>query len=130
MASIRITELPAATQLNGFTDVIPVINNNITKKISINKILANGGVDGDLSVTGALTATGGFSVGNTTGISDFYISSTGNIGIGTENPNSKLTVVGSISAVSTTIVFSNLPTSAAGLPTGALYNASGFLKIV
>ncbi len=130
MASVKITELPTATSLNGLVDVIPVINNNITKKITINKILANSGVDGNLSVTGALTATGGFTVGSPSGVADFYVSSTGNIGIGTEIPNSKLTVVGSISAVSTTIVLSNLPTSAAGLPVGALYNASGFLKIV
>lgn len=129
MANVKITELPIASSLNVITDVIPVVNNNITKQITIDKILANGSIAGNLNVTGVLSARNGVNIGDTAGISDFFVGSTGNVGIGTETPNAKFTVVGSISANSATIVFSNLPTSAAGLPTGSLYNASGFLKI-
>jgi hypothetical protein len=131
MANVKITELPIASALNTITDVIPVVNNNITKQITIDKILANGSIAGNLNVTGVLSAANGISIGDPTiGASDLFVSSTGNVGIGTETPNAKFTVVGSISATSATIVFNNLPTSAAGLPTGSLYKDSGFLKIV
>jgi hypothetical protein len=130
MANVKITELPIASALNTITDVIPVVNNNITKQITIDKILANGSIAGNLNVTGVLSAANGINIGNPVGVSDFFVSSTGNVGIGTESPNAKFTVVGSISATSATIVFNNLPTSAAGLPAGSLYKDSGFLKIV
>ena len=130
MANVKITELPIASALNTITDVIPVVNNNITKQITIDKILANGSIAGNLNVTGVLSAANGINIGNPTGVSDLFVSSTGNVGIGTETPNAKFTVVGSISATSATIVFNNLPSSAAGLPTGSLYKDSGFLKIV
>lgn len=43
---------------------------------------------------------------------------------------SAVTVVQSLSVGGDLIVFSNLPTSSTGLPTGALYKDGGFLKIV
>ena len=130
MANVKITDLQEVFSLNGGADVIPVVNNNSTRKITINRILANGSISGNLTVTGVLTASNGISTGNSNAVSDLFVSSTGNVGVGTESPNAKLTVVGSISATSATIVFNNLPTSAAGLPTGSLYKESGFLKIV
>jgi hypothetical protein len=86
-------------------------------------------VAGNISASGAIKV-GSIVTGDSSGVSDFYVSANGNIGIGTESPNEKLTLVGNISAVSPRIVFTNLPTVSAGLPTGALYNSNGFLRIV
>lgn len=144
MASIRISELPEAFSLNRSLDIIPIVANDVTSKVSLNTLstflsspngfntflpLTGGRITGSLTVTQTITAVNGITVGNSTSPSDFFVSSNGNIGIGTENPNTKLTVIGSISAVSTSIIFKDLPTSSVGLEPGSLYVESGFLKI-
>jgi hypothetical protein len=73
---------------------------------------------------------------STTRTDQFLVSAAGgvyipsNVGIGTDNNSNALTVVGTVSATGALIVMSNLPTSTVGLPAGALYNSSGFIKVV
>jgi len=72
---------------------------------------------------------------STTRTNQFMVSARGGVflpgavGIGTDSQDNALTVVGTISAASNLIIFPNLPTSSAGLPTGAIWNDGGFLKI-
>jgi hypothetical protein len=145
MASTRISELPQATSVTA-TDVIPIVNNDVTKKITLNLLsssltpsvgtflpLSGGRINGNLTVTGNVSASSGLTVGNSTAPSDLYVSVDGNVGIGTELPSAKLTISGSVSARSSSFIFSALPTSPTGLPQGSLWvdTANGnVLKIV
>jgi hypothetical protein len=63
-----------------------------------------------------------------------------NVSLTANNASKHLTVAGSVSAIATStarlevrdgvVIFSNLPTVSAGLPTGAVWNSGGFLRIV
>jgi len=63
-----------------------------------------------------------------------------NVSVTANNASKHLTVAGGVSAIATStarlevrdgvVIFSNLPTVSAGLPTGAVWNSDGFLRIV
>jgi hypothetical protein len=64
----------------------------------------------------------------TKNITKMHITTDGDVGIGTENPNEKLEVNGKIKA--TSINFTNLPTSDIGLSSGNVWNDNNTLKII
>jgi hypothetical protein len=94
--------------------------------------------------------TTSFDIQTTGGTSLFNVQNDGNVGIGTSSPTAKLQIVGSDSISSNyalkvdnsassplfyvrndgVILANNLPTSSAGLPSGAIWNNSGVLNIV
>lgn len=70
-----------------------------------------------IAVIGGWNRSGGYHYFHTGGSERMRVTSAGNVGIGTTNPGSKLSIVG-------------LPTSASGLSAGDIWNDSGTLKIV
>jgi len=98
-------------------------------------ITGNATIGGTLGVTGASTLTGNTSVGGTLGVSgaitastavinvgsgQIYKDSSGNVGVGTVSPASKLSVTGSTSGVSIDVNFSG------GIAAGTEYSALRF----
>lgn len=85
-------------------------------------------LDGDLTINGVLSAYGVEILTDNSHVATLFVSGQ-KVGINTETPNHELTINGSISSTGS-VIFSNLPTSSDGLPTGSLYVDGGFLKIV
>jgi hypothetical protein len=143
MANVKISELPAATIPLAGTEEMPVVQGGVTKRTAINNILnantipyiANGL---GAAATPSYTFTGDLNTGMWSPAADtlafseggaeaMRIDSSGNVGIGTSSPGTKLDVQGSGS-----VIVRSRSTDTSGVTVGVLaaeHGSGGSLQV-